>query len=107
MTVQKLLEWSSQPESNCVFEPFSCELVEGLDDCLRVNRHNLQSRQEFMWKNLLNSILHLSFDPSGLIFFCLVYWCFHLSNFFFYQFVVDQQSSEAMSLNRHVRRQIY
>lgn len=52
MTAQKLLEWSSQPESNCVFEPFSCELVEGLDDCLRVNRRNLQSRQEFMWKNL-------------------------------------------------------
>lgn len=52
MTAQKLLEWSSQPESNCVFGPFSCELVEGLDDCLRVNRRNLQSRQEFMWKNL-------------------------------------------------------
>ena len=52
MTAEKLLEWSSQPESNRVFEPFFCELVEGLDDCFRVNHRNLQSRQEFLWKNL-------------------------------------------------------
>ena len=51
-TAEQLLEWSSQPENNNVFEPFSCELVEELDCCFRVDCRNLQSRQELMWKNL-------------------------------------------------------
>lgn len=107
MTAQKLLEWSSQPESNCVFEPFSCELVEGLDDCLRVNRRNLQSRQEFMWKNLFKFHSSPEFWSKWSDFLLSSILVFSPLQFFFYQFVVDQQSSEAMSPNRHVRRQGY
>ena len=41
-TAEQLLEWSSQTESNNVFEPFACELAEELNCCFKVDCCNLE-----------------------------------------------------------------
>ena len=56
-SAERLLEWSSDPESSCLFGSFASELVMQLETCFG-SHQSLQRRWEKMWEKLFK--LHSS-----------------------------------------------
>ena len=77
---EQLLEWSSQTESNNVFQPFAWELAEELDCCFKVDCCNL----EYIRVNMEEAFQIAFFTLLSIIvvqLFCLVFVFLFINSF--------------------------